>query len=226
VSHDHPQSEMIGLCHGVVSCKQCPDSIPSLLRDEDQNLPQPGYVGSDYWATGVLLIGQNPGVVTERFRAQNSRYAHLLKNVRDSPNSETYNKLSAYLREIIPTWPVSGNYFPLAECGLTFDDIAYFNLVRCRTVGNKSVPKSMTSNCVAKHFADWMDTLRPRVVICIGKWAYDKITPHESMNDQIEVEYINRQRSLSLSERQANRERVVSLVRKALSETDESGLQM
>lgn len=47
----------------IVGCRRC--SViewPNLLRDEGENVLQPGYVGARYCATRLLLVGQNPGV--------------------------------------------------------------------------------------------------------------------------------------------------------------------
>src|SRR5450759_2416045 len=46
----------------IVGCRRC--SViewPNLLRDEGENILQPGYVGARYCATRLLLVGQNPG---------------------------------------------------------------------------------------------------------------------------------------------------------------------
>jgi len=47
----------------VIGCKLCSNANdPNLLRDCGENVPQPGYIGSVYDSTGLLLVGQNPGL--------------------------------------------------------------------------------------------------------------------------------------------------------------------
>ena len=119
--------------------------------------------------------------------------------------------LGRVLLEFVPDWPVSGNYFPLAESGLRLTDIAYFNVVRCRTVNNSAPSTNLTRNCL-EHFDRWLDLLQPRVVVFIGKWAYD-IASESAIRRDIPVTFMNRMRSLSADARNANRQSVVDLVK-------------
>ena len=117
----------------MIRCDHCSHlGFPKLLRDDTFNLPQPGYIGSNYEKTRVLLVGQNPGVSPHRFSAQDSEYADAQVGLRDNVNAKSYGKIKAVLDKIMPTWPVVNNHFPLAECGLSVEDIAYLNAVRCR----------------------------------------------------------------------------------------------
>lgn len=200
----------------VIACESCSPGIhKKLQRDEFENVPQPGYIGLRYAHTRVVLAGQNPGVCPPSMSSADAIYTRALRAVRDDPNATTMRALSAALRNFIPTWPVHGKYFPLAECGLTLDDIAYFNVVRCRTVGNAVPGRAVVSNCAA-HFATWLDWLRPRLLIFIGKFSHDAAA-HLATARGIPVAYMNRRRSLSGAERAANREAVVQAIRSALS---------
>jgi hypothetical protein len=199
----------------VVSCSSC--SILNskiLLRDDAENVPQPGYIGPQYRETGLLLVGQNPAVPPDRLAFADRIYTAALRAIRNEPTEEVYDTLQSILADFIPQWPVHGEYFPLAECGLSLDDIAYFNLVRCRTVNNSDPGGRIASKCIQEHFTRWLNLLAPRVVIFVGKWAHDKGSRFVSAM-QIPYSYINRQRSLSSSERKSNRAEVVALVRNA-----------
>ena len=200
----------------VIRCDHCArQGFPKLLRDDEFDLPQPGYVGSNYANTRVLLVSQNPGVSPDRFNAQDKDYAAALIAVRDNPTAAAYNDLKAVLDRIIPTWPYFKNYFPLAECGLGLDDIAFFDTVRCRTVGNATPGRRLARACIGNHFARWLDWLQPRVVVFTVKWAHDN-TAHLLNHRGIPNGFINRRRSLSNIERQANRAEVAALVRGVL----------
>lgn len=120
--------------------------------------------------------------------------------------------LNKVLLDFVPEWPVAGNYFPLNECRLRLDDIAYFNVVRCRTHSN-SIPGSyVVRNCL-EHFERWLDQLQPRVLVFIGKWAHDAAAELATRRS-IPVAFMNRERSLSSFERSRNRQEVVELVRR------------
>jgi uracil-DNA glycosylase len=201
----------------VITCTHCTTSeCPKLLRDELESIPQPGYIGSGYSSTRLLLVGQNPGVGSVGLAARDRFYTAALREVVRSPSVTAYQSLCTVMDEFVPSWPVHGNYFPLLECGLTLQDIAYCNAVRCRTAGNALPSRRQARNCIDSHFLRWLDLLRPRAVVFIGKWASDNcraITERQS----IPSAFMNRQRSLSGIERTRNRHEVVAMVRAAVS---------
>ncbi len=200
----------------MVRCASCTQAHGAkLLRDDAENVPQPGYVGANYEAHRVLLVGQNPGT-PKTLSAEDLPYTAALRALRDTPNEAAFQQLRAQLESFIVRWPVHGNYFPLRECGLSLDDIAYTNVVRCRTLGDAAPSSAMTSNCVATHFERWLDVLAPRVVVFIGKWAADHAREPVASRG-IPFAYMNRQRSLSGAERRANRDAVVEAVLSALA---------
>ncbi len=197
----------------VISCKRCTSGTDrNLLRDDGENVPQPGYIGPHYDKSRVLLVGQNPGMPFKHLIAPDRPYTAALRALRDAPTPQQYSQLSAVLKDFIPAWPVHGNYFPLEESGLSLEDIGYFNIVRCRTLNNRLPGKRLTSECVDKHFVRWLSLLAPNVVVFIGKWAWEQgKSPVES--GEIPCAFVNRQRSLSQLERTANRDKVAALVR-------------
>jgi uracil-DNA glycosylase len=118
--------------------------------------------------------------------------------------------------KFVPSWPVHGSYFPLEESGLTLNDIAYCNIVRCRTEKNAAPSSRMSYECAGHHFARWLDLLKPRAVVFIGKWAHDKGS-HLVNERQIPGDFMNRERSLSADRRAENRQRVVAFIRSVMS---------
>jgi len=195
----------------IVACNACsPARSPKLKRDDSNNVPQPGYIGRRYSERRVLLIGQNPAD-TDRFTSEDERYTNALGRIRDDPNDRHYDEVQRLLDAFIPRWPVSENYFPLKECKLSLAEIAYFNVVRCRTRGNATPDTRMSQNCVQRHLARWLDLLEPKVVVFIGKWAADQ-AGHEISARSIPWAFMNRQRSLSKEARIENRNAVIELV--------------
>ncbi len=201
----------------VVLCKKCQQAeCPKLLRDEQENIPQPGYVGPNYHAVRLLLVGQNPGVDTVGLSDKDRVYTRALRDVGRAPSATTFDSLLSVMMDFVPSWPVHGRYFPLAECRLGLKDIAYCNAVRCRTVGNTTPSKTLARNCVDSHFKRWLDILQPRVVVFIGKWAHEQC---HLITDAREIPsaYMNRQRSLSSEGRARNRGEVIMLVNRTVS---------
>jgi hypothetical protein len=185
----------------IVSCKSCV-ALQSgrLLRDDEENVPQPGYIGIRYWTKRVLLVGQNPAVPPDRLAAGDRPYTACLRKLRDEPTPGNFALLASILTSFIPTWPVHGGYFPLAVCGLDLDEIAYCNLVRCRTVENRTPAQQVAKNCTEIHFERWLDLPQPAVVVFIGKWAHDRARSRVESR-RIPSGFMNRQRSLSTEDR-------------------------
>jgi hypothetical protein len=186
------------------------------LRDSDENVPQPGFVGTDYVRKRILLVGQNPGIPNAALVNRDRIYTAALRRLRDDGSQESWVKLQEVLREFVPDWPLQRNYFPLEETDLTLSEIAYCNIVRCRTVANTRPSSNMKSECADNHFAHWLDLLEPRAIVFLGKWAYDRGSPY-AIARQIPHDFMNRHRSLSSFERHENRERVVAFIRSLAS---------
>lgn len=197
----------------VIACERCSlETCANLLRDQGENVAQPGYIGSNYSKSRVLLVGQNPGTPKSR-EVLDRPYTAALRALRDEPSHQTYSELCRVLRNFIPHWPVTNNYFPLSESGLTLDEIAYCNIIRCRTESDKKPNRKLAQACIEEHFEHWLNFLQPAVVIFIGKWAseYGQIAVRSR---GIPFAHMNRQRNLSSSERFANRSEVVALVQR------------
>ena len=133
----------------VIGCQLCTEAHdPSLLRDAVENVPQPGYVGTRYEDKRVLLVGQNPGQCPPRLADRDAEYTLCLRAVRDNPSSPTFASLCAVAEHFIPEWPIHGRYFPLTESGLSLSQIAYCNIVRCRTRGNATPRAAVARRCL------------------------------------------------------------------------------
>ena len=198
----------------VIGCTRCDQwTSRKLLRDSGENVAQPGWVGSNYAEHRVLLVGQNPGVPPTHMQARDAIYTAALRKLVSSGSESDYGYLYKVLEQFVPEWPVQRNYFPLAESGLGLEDIAYCNVVRCRTVGNVMPGNSVVQNCMG-HFDSFVKTIEPKVVVFIGKWAHDQAAARLGA---IPHAFMNRMRSLGGNERRINRQEVVSLVRGAIA---------
>ena len=175
----------------MVACARCTRATdPNLLRDDLENVPQPGWVGPNYAATRLLLVGQNPGT-PKTFASVDPPYTAALRVVRDARSPESFDRLVNVMRPLLPQWPVS-RHFPLAEAGLNPN-------------------RRLAEACVAAHFKTWLRELAPQAVIFLGVQAS---TAGGAAVAQTGIPFavMNRQRSLSTAERIANREQVVRFV--------------
>ncbi|WP_363350172.1 hypothetical protein [Methylocystis echinoides] len=205
----------------VLKCAECNAATDkNLLRDSNENVPQPGYIGRHYDRSKLLLVGQNPGLPNERLGDADRVYTAALRALRDTETVASYSHLQGLLDDFIPTWPVHGQYFPLVECGLVLEEIAYCNLVRCRTsrAGQKYSPpnKATAATCRTLHFQRWLDLLKPRAVIFIGLWASQAEGGGKAACDArgIPSVAVNRSKGLKKEELKSNRSAVIEFVRK------------
>ena len=203
----------------VISCASCTTSTCSrILRDAQENVAQPGYVGAHDNRTRLLLVGQNPHRPAPSLAADDRIYMAALRTLRDDPGEEAYSRLATVLARVIPLWPIHNRHFPLRECGLGLDDIAFCNLVRCRTSprpgdGGSTAPNAaMTRTCLRTHFEPWLDRLEPRCIVFIGAWARRRAEAVVASR-QIPFECMDGNRSLDLAERADNARRVAGFVR-------------
>ena len=207
------EQKIIAEFSNVIGCERC--SAADVQRDAFFNLPQPGFIGKNYAAHKVIFIGQNPGTSPDHFAAEDKLYADLLLKLRQEQDSAAYSELYEFLQDFMQKWQVNKSYFPLDECGLRLEDIAYFNLVRCRTRGNAVPIRNVTSTCM-NHFLNWIKILSPAVIVCIGKNPYDGIS-QELEKRGIPCYFINRAHNRSNSERQINRNNAGNFVKNVLS---------
>jgi len=206
------QLEIIASFSEVVSCTVCDTFTSSmLLRDDKENIPQPGFIGVNYGKSRILLVGQNPGVAPDSRRERDKVYIQSLRSLASKRDSQAYQDFYDVVIDFVPEWPVNRNYFPLEECGLSLKDIAYCNVVRCRTLKNATPSKTLVGNCTKNHFLRFVKAIDPKVVIFIGKWAHDNAA--HLLPKGIISSFMNRMRSLSNVERQQNRAEVVGMVK-------------
>lgn len=206
----------------VIRCTRCTTSIcKNLLRDSEENVPQPGFIGSRYADKRVLLVGQNPAITkSDRALIADKPYTAALRKLRDNPTGANFMALLTITEGFMPSWRVHQDYFPLRESGLALGDLAYLNIVRCRTASFNQRRKlddappnqNVINNCVDNHFDRWVSLLAPRVIVFIGKFAHDH-AHHIAAARGIPYDYLNRERSLDSTSRNLDKFRVSKLIR-------------
>lgn len=203
----------------VIACTLC--QPPNVLRDAYQNVPQPGFIGERYKDNRVLLVGQNPALPPRGLLERDRAYTAALRTLCSDPTSHRFTELHQLLAGYVPTWLIHKGYFRLDEWGLDLEDIAYCNLVRCRTAANAQPKKGRTNDpgpvtrCVDTHFARWLDLLAPACVVFLGVWAWEH-GANACHARGIPSQAIDRNRSLTSEYRHRNRAEVAEFVRKCL----------
>jgi uracil-DNA glycosylase len=210
----------------VIACTLCSEAqCPKLLRDSEENVPQPGYVGPEYAKFRILLAGKNPGggKASGKPRGQmEMKYVGALWRLRDEPNHANFERYRRVAEPYIPSWFIYRNHCQLEDWGLTLQQIAYCNVVRCRTKENATPNAQMLKSCRSAHFERWLRLLKPKAVIFLGKWASDN---GKDLTRELGIpsEYIDRNQVVGY--RVDNAEKVVELVRKTMA-ASRSGLEV
>lgn len=196
----------------VISCRRCStETCPKFLPHTEKNLPQPGYIGPRYRSSRILFVGQNPGI-PKRLDKLNNKNTNALHALRDEPTEFRYGQLNKVLKDFIPQWDLFKDHVPLVQCGLSIEDIAYTNIVRCRTLKNGTPGQRLFDQCIDAHFARWLDLLSPKVVVFLGKKAWEQGCSAVSTLS-IPCTFVNRQRYLLQAAKDENQAEVIALVK-------------
>jgi hypothetical protein len=176
----------------VINCKLCPETTGA-LRDGEENIPQPGFIGKQYFDYRILFIEKNPGPNQKKRKDFNIeiQFNKRLHELANSPNkellfsSDIFNAYEKYLVKGKGRNKDIPQIFDTLKIDL--DCIAHFNEARCRTKENKYyLPEGMRSNCET-HFRSFIKLLKPKVVIFIGKGVSNKckkiIEEYNILND-------------------------------------------
>jgi uracil-DNA glycosylase len=107
------KSELIASFADVISCDLCDEyTSQKLLRDNLENVPQPGYIGKDYEKSKLLLVGQNPGLAPDRMLSRDKIYTKSLRDLASLRTIESYDNFYETVVDFVPEWPVNRNYVP------------------------------------------------------------------------------------------------------------------
>jgi len=135
--------------------------------DECQSLPLPGFVGKNYLSKRILFIGQSPGQPGTPY--EDGYWAgehHYNKNLSISELRKHYFQglircnIGLFVKDLI------------SQCGLTFDDIAFTNVVKC-AIRNNNFPSQATIDFWIPYLREQLALLKPRLVVCLGRLAKD-----------------------------------------------------
>jgi len=133
--------------------------------EDCQSLPLPGYVGKNYLTKRILFIGQSPGQPGQRH--DDGYWAgvhHYDKNL-------TVEELRKHYYQGLVRCNIGVFIkFLMGEYGVTFDDIAFTNVVKC-AIKNNNYPSEKTIAFWAPYLSEQLGLLRPKLIVCLGRLA-------------------------------------------------------
>lgn len=137
-------------------------------------------------------------------------YTAALRALRDRPEEAAYVESSRATGTFMREWSIFQRQVRLDDLGLAREEVAYLNVVRCRTRSDRAPSRRMLATCTDRHLARWLALLAPRAVVFLGEWA----RKHAARLFEAHLPYatINRSRSRTKNEREADRVAVRTLV--------------
>jgi hypothetical protein len=150
--------------------RQVVGRLAHLVTDERV---QPGYVGRNYTASGLLLLAMNPaGDAT----GDCNEFVYQAIAALDG-STEAFDVLNSVLADLMQTWPIYLNVIaPLVEqCGITREDVALLNILPLRAdKENRARLYDVAWHNVTEQ---QVTALSPRRIVCLGKEAFDFVSP-------------------------------------------------
>lgn len=138
--------------------------------------PQPGFIGPNY--SGIVVIGTNPGEGTEGTVAyQNRMFQRLTSFTAGHRTPEEFAALNAFLGNELTRGTLGNNLLaaPMLEAaGLSAQEIAYLNAVKCATSPGNSNPQRVVQSetlrlCIEEYLSRQLALLRPRAIVFAWK---------------------------------------------------------
>jgi hypothetical protein len=147
-------------------------SQPAIMSDD--LVPQFGYVGPQYPATRVLMLGINPGNGPDKIRsASDELLLGALRRFVADRTVESFLEAQRAYRQVCRSWPVWKRHCAavIGAGKLSLDDIAYSNCLPWRTASEAAFADSVAERAARLYAYPLIDELQPRIVVALGKKA-------------------------------------------------------
>lgn len=190
------ENRLIKLWKEMLKCNICkiPDNCKPHFRP----------VGKEYKIGGVVFLQINPGIAgfikrkdfNEKYKSDRSKEITSKKqrsteeinryqeNFQNNPRKESWETMNdAFLKAIKEDWGwPPGKYRKTIEkhiekTSLSFDSLAFLNLMQCPVQGNNYNNKHIL-NCWRKNTNKLIKTLNPKVIVAQGKKVYSFLKSH------------------------------------------------
>lgn len=146
----------------------------SAVVQQDDLVPQFGYVGHRYRDFRVLLLGINPGNGPNEAQSPGDAMMFpVLRRFLEQPSTETFAKAQGAYRSVCEAWPLWKRHCSqvIGAGRLSLDDIAYTNCLPWRTQSQSAFSDRVAERAVAIHVEPLIDELKPQVIVAMGKRA-------------------------------------------------------
>lgn len=164
----------------MVNCKfrnicieQCKSTIKQSM------LPFPDFIGRNY--RGLVVIGANPGP-GGNYSQEEQEINSLLREFSRNNSIDNYHKILDYRNSCSLYWDDRNLCSKKMRNFLNFDleDIAYLNIVKCKTEGKGSsviykIGKAVSERCFEHYLKKQLEILNPKYIIAQWKAIPDDL---------------------------------------------------
>lgn len=150
------------------------------------DLPQPGWVGSDFQSgRDVVVVLQNPGVAPLNYSdTREASVQRMLAQFSNDPSEHNYAALADLMLADMagenggPAWAKWTH--PVSKLVPDRKRLAWINVVKYRIAGtgkkDGAVTREAVEHSIAHHLPDEIDVLRPAAIVTIGNEARSAIS--------------------------------------------------
>ena len=148
----------------------------SATLQQDDMVPQFGFVGPDYATTRVLLLGINPGngpKARDHRSATDERMMPALAAFAAAPSQEAFVAAQIAYRTECQTWAVWRNHCSevIRAGGLSLEQVAYSNVLPWRTNSESAFSDDVGRRAAKLYALPLIEELKPNVIVALGKRA-------------------------------------------------------
>ncbi len=157
------------------------EDLPQRQSEElcrDDQIPQFGYVGREYGAARVLLLGINPGNGPKTAVSRSltdSRMMPTLAAFAEDPSVPNFLRAHEAQKIECQTWHIWRRHCAeiFGAGGLSLEQIAYSNCLPWRSGSDSNFDDTVAANAARLYALPLIEELAPTVVIAVGKRAAD-----------------------------------------------------
>ena len=164
----------------ILECKSIEDCNTQFSEKNPGFLPQPGFIGFRYSKKRILFLAQNPGYASAsvHFPGEDKMW-QLFQQFQNSHSQSDYEDIMEHLYNFMRTWPIIQKLKLKERFNLELQDIAYFNVLKCKCNKGENISKNFYRHCLNTTTQVQLEFLKPKVIICLGKAPYELLQDTE-----------------------------------------------